>query len=436
MNTISTKLNNRRKVSIMATIAELLGNQAAQVIEASIKVDAGGNAHAEPRRSKGDRLLDVSDGCGRYCGVLSARMLTVNDLSFTLQGNAAKLNNALTDETRLRLLRTSLSMLDVDHESVGQVQDEIASILSSRIALCRAVDESSDDLYVVRDSRGLLLGLMSESYAEARWYSLKKCGPMLLVDQPVSQRGLPEPNDEMLAKESGYSDRTMRSIGKVLESAADRNKVRKLLNRDDYSPAVVRVLYREDEAIAIATLDMVSKHFNDSWFFVDDACVQLVLDLAPELVAEKAVLAAKESSRKYEIGSPGTLARKRKKQPSVKKKSVRNKQKKDASELKRKTVTLPKEIPPRLKRVLSSGSRKTSSDSAWYLTGGIAACNIRAYKDYSPWPEEHQLTEQERKEKWIPPQRDTSRFSGSSATRHNAQTRVVDPPDYDSGYYE
>lgn len=55
----------------------------------------------------------------------------------------------------------------------------------------------------------------------------------------------------------------------------------------------------------------------------------------------------------------------------------------------------------------------------------------KAKPSYTRTPLGSELTREERKKKWQPPVRDTSRFSGTRASRHSAYTSYKDP-EYDS----
>ena len=68
------------------------------------------------------------------------------------------------------------------------------------------------------------------------------------------------------------------------------------------------------------------------------------------------------------------------------------------------------------------------------MSGGIRASGIRGKQEYSATPSEDELSREERKQKWVPPVRDTSRFSGSSASRHNANSSYKYPSDLDEGH--
>lgn len=85
----------------------------------------------------------------------------------------------------------------------------------------------------------------------------------------------------------------------------------------------------------------------------------------------------------------------------------------------------------------SSGSISQEPSKPGSLIGGIRSQGIRAVKPISTdVPIQHELTEEERKAKWQPPERDKAWFSGTNASRHKASSSYKVPSDYSPVTYD
>lgn len=69
------------------------------------------------------------------------------------------------------------------------------------------------------------------------------------------------------------------------------------------------------------------------------------------------------------------------------------------------------------------------------LIGGMKATDIRAWTQVRSTPVGGEMSEEERHKIWQPPQRDTSRFKGTSASRHGAGRAYKDSADHPGGSF-
>lgn len=70
------------------------------------------------------------------------------------------------------------------------------------------------------------------------------------------------------------------------------------------------------------------------------------------------------------------------------------------------------------------------SDDRDIRFGGVRATGAKAKERVNSTPIAPELSQEERRKIWSPPERDTSRFSGTSASRHRASASYKDPNDY------
>lgn len=95
---------------------------------------------------------------------------------------------------------------------------------------------------------------------------------------------------------------------------------------------------------------------------------------------------------------------------------------------------------PRKKAAYASLRRaksKKETSAPGSLIGGIRSQGIRAVKPISTdVPVQHELTDEERKAKWQPPERDKAWFSGTNASRHKASSSYKVPSDYSEVVYD
>lgn len=78
---------------------------------------------------------------------------------------------------------------------------------------------------------------------------------------------------------------------------------------------------------------------------------------------------------------------------------------------------------PVIKPVKSTGVKRS-------LIGGMKSSGIRSKESYNQTPVAEELTTEERRKKWQKPNIDTSRMSGSNASRHSASSSYKVPSDY------
>lgn len=78
--------------------------------------------------------------------------------------------------------------------------------------------------------------------------------------------------------------------------------------------------------------------------------------------------------------------------------------------------------------------RKTNGGYGQSDVHGSGIRDIRAKKHYASTPIQPALSQEERRKKWQPPIRDTSRFSGTSSSRHNASSSYKESSDYMNEY--
>ena len=101
----------------------------------------------------------------------------------------------------------------------------------------------------------------------------------------------------------------------------------------------------------------------------------------------------------------------------------------------------PSSVSPRLKALRQASSRgsvyrDSGAGEPGSLIGGISSSSIRAKVSYNSTPLTEESTGIRKRSGWHPPERDTSRFSGTSSSRHRASSRNKDPevfaPSWDS----
>ena len=159
--------------------------------------------------------------------------------------------------------------------------------------------------YIVRDARGLALGLYTENEVKAEWGTRAlRLGPIFAVDRAVDMDTAAQGVEATLGAKNSYSERVLESLRRAVQ-IRDRLGNVKLKDR---KPVVVKVLYKSSEPICVATQACVAEQFGKRWFLVDRATVQIVVDWNENKVMDAARQAAEDSSKKYEMVSPGYIA--------------------------------------------------------------------------------------------------------------------------------
>lgn len=382
-----------------------------------------------------DDALLIFDRRDQLCGCLTPMQLRELGLAFTRHKDCLRLESSLASEKRLQLLKASIVQNELDPMQLEKVKTEIDEIHSARLGRSVGGGNTESRRYVVRDRKGYILRYCSLEHAMAKWPNSKLIEGIIYTGVNAKINEVNGAGATRLPKVNGDS----RQIAESIEAGIKYSRsVKTLIRARDKAETKVYVLYRKSEPLCITFLDIVEKLFGSNWFFVGDDTVQLVLDWEPNAVKR----AGKEAGRLYDhrvkSGASVTGDEKQntrstnqkgetKKGSGATKQSTKSKSRSKSSKwLRPATSTLhfipgvqPKDTTSTRARQRSANNRR---DELSATLGGVRSLGIRARAEYHETPVGEELPKEERQKIWQPPMRDTSRFSGSSASRHSAMS--------------
>ena len=242
----------------------------------------------------------------------------------TVVRSAKKLSGAASQSDRTRIAERSTATASkakpnmpkttVKHQDAApsRASDRQLSAVSERKASARSRSGSAassiystDSHYIARDARGLALGLYTENEIKAEWGTQAlRLGSIFAVDRAVAMDTAAQGVEATLGAKNSYTERVLESLRRAVQ-IRDRLGNVKLKDR---KPVVVKVLYKSDDPVCVATQACVAEQFGKRWFLVDRATVQIVVDWNENKVMDAARQAAAESSKKYVMASPGHIA--------------------------------------------------------------------------------------------------------------------------------
>lgn len=266
--------------------------------------------------TRGHTPVRVTDMKGRLCGYYEAWQLADIGREFVLSGDVARLTSRASLKARLNLLRRSFDNSSLTPSQRTRITSEIDQILRSHPTWVRTEwpahsnpSESLPDLYVVRDPRGIYMGMYTLASAQRCWARCTLLDSVITTAQPLSFKSAVSSSDQAMPLNTVGPKRALRS----LRVAKQYNKTHEKGTPSGYwknrAHVTYRVLHDSDEPVCQVPYSCLFQGFGNKWVIVDDDTVQLVGDWSPREVANGAELARSLANKQYDrIASPGSVS--------------------------------------------------------------------------------------------------------------------------------
>lgn len=272
--------------------------------------------HAPTQDSRGHTPVRVTDMKGRLCGYYEAWQLADIGREFVLSGDVAKLTSRASLKARLALMRRSFDNPSLTPSQRERITSEINQILRSHPTWSRPEQPSQPDspeplpdLYVVRDPRGIYMGMYTLTSAQRCWTKCTLQDAVITTAQPLSFKSAARFSNQTMPLNIVKPKRALRS----LRVAKQYNKTRANGTPSGYwkdrTHVTYRVLYDTDAPVCSVPYSCLSKGFGNKWVIIADDTVQIVGDWSPREVANGAELARAFASEQYDrIAAPGSVS--------------------------------------------------------------------------------------------------------------------------------